>query len=221
MRSAREGRARRGAKSAQWSFTLIELLVVTAIISILTAMLLPSLKSAREYAKRSRCQSNLHQIGLAVIMYANDHDHSLPYATTMSWESGWHPAGVPDATAFFQDLLIPYTGGYQGTNSQVWKCLGVKKDWVLAETNRCDYRYNYYACNGWNLTNNTRKIDRCTKPGEAVVAYDKTWWDWSYTDLPHDGVQAVYADGHAAWTRGSTYLPNGEEQKGTWILNGW
>ncbi len=54
-------------------FTLIELLVVTGILSIVAALSLPAVQSAREAARRSKCLSNLHQIGLALQGYESDH----------------------------------------------------------------------------------------------------------------------------------------------------
>lgn len=50
-------------------FTLIEVLVVVAIIALLVAILLPSLSQARKQARRSACASQLHQIGLALMLY--------------------------------------------------------------------------------------------------------------------------------------------------------
>src|SRR5687768_9460690 len=59
-------------------FTLIELLVVIAIIAILAAILFPVFARARESARRSGCLSNMKQVTMGVLMYAQDYDEVMP-----------------------------------------------------------------------------------------------------------------------------------------------
>jgi prepilin-type N-terminal cleavage/methylation domain-containing protein len=71
--------------SLRRGFTLIELLVVIAIIAILAALLLPALARAKATAKTAQCVSNLHQMGLALIMYADDNDGLAARANGPHW----------------------------------------------------------------------------------------------------------------------------------------
>ena len=64
-------------------FTLIELLTVISIIGILAAMLMPALSSARERGKQVACAANLHQIGIAILVYSGDYQNHTPPAFQM------------------------------------------------------------------------------------------------------------------------------------------
>jgi prepilin-type N-terminal cleavage/methylation domain-containing protein/prepilin-type processing-associated H-X9-DG protein len=75
----------------RYGFTLIELLVVIAIIAILAAILFPVFARARENARRASCQSNLKQIGLAVMQYLQDYDEYYP--RSVSYNSSLPPTG--------------------------------------------------------------------------------------------------------------------------------
>jgi prepilin-type N-terminal cleavage/methylation domain-containing protein/prepilin-type processing-associated H-X9-DG protein len=88
----------------QHGFTLIELLVVIAIISLLVSILLPSLQNAKELARQALCKTNLRQIALGGLFYAEDFDDTLPPAYTTEpppW-MGWY------------DYTYPYVGRQAG-----------------------------------------------------------------------------------------------------------
>ena len=80
-------------------FTLVELLVVISIIAMLLAILMPSLQKAREQARKVVCTSNLRQMGIVWILYAENNDGSLFF----------NPAGNP--FMWWQTILEYEKGG--------------------------------------------------------------------------------------------------------------
>ena len=116
------------------AFTLIELLVVVAIIALLIAILLPSLQRAKEQARTDVCMSNMRQVSMGFLMYANEWNGVLPGST---WD--WVPSRNQNPTYRTAKPLcwlgslngsgdrahMPSHGtifDYVGRNEKVYKC---------------------------------------------------------------------------------------------------
>jgi prepilin-type N-terminal cleavage/methylation domain-containing protein/prepilin-type processing-associated H-X9-DG protein len=99
-------------------FTLIELLVVIAIIAILAAILFPVFSRAREKARATSCLSNLKQLALAINMYTQDYDETMP------------PAVEANATGSYTvwHVIQPYI-----RNTQIYVCPSDKNSQTMTD----------------------------------------------------------------------------------------
>jgi prepilin-type N-terminal cleavage/methylation domain-containing protein/prepilin-type processing-associated H-X9-DG protein len=99
-------------------FTLIELLVVIAIIAILAAILFPVFAKARAKARQTSCISNVKQLCLGMMMYAQDYDESFPQ---WKWDQQYTGSGTNggwgDGTTLWWNAIYPYV-----KNAGVYNC---------------------------------------------------------------------------------------------------
>jgi prepilin-type N-terminal cleavage/methylation domain-containing protein len=104
----RNGIAPGAASRRRSAFTLVELLVVIAIIGTLVGMLLPAVQGAREAARRSACQNNLRQLGLAMHNYENSRRYFPPSSDLAGSRGSNGTTGQPWSG---QSLMLPYLEG--------------------------------------------------------------------------------------------------------------
>jgi len=100
------GEVRMNTGSRRLAFTLIELLMVVATIAVLTALLLPALRNARERARRAACQQHMRQLAVAFNMYTDDSNGGLPW----SWSRQYSLRG-PVSEVFGDEANGDFTGG--------------------------------------------------------------------------------------------------------------
>lgn len=112
-------------------FTLIELLVVISIISLLLAILMPSLSKAREQANRITCGANLKSIGLASLLYAEDNRNCLPAAYVMHWFRAVETGKLTNGNELAFHLLV--RGEYIEPQSEIWRCRSDRNPIVVTE----------------------------------------------------------------------------------------
>jgi prepilin-type N-terminal cleavage/methylation domain-containing protein/prepilin-type processing-associated H-X9-DG protein len=96
-------------------FTLVELLVVIGIIALLISILLPALSSARRTAAAAKCLSNLHQVGVAMIMYAQQYNGRMPASE------------IGGQTYYYSAPPLAYQVGGTGLEVLWWQRLQIDK----------------------------------------------------------------------------------------------
>ncbi len=119
----------RTAGPRRTAFTLVEMCLVIGIIALLSAILYPVFNRVRQSASRASCQSNLHQIGLAMLQYNQDWDDRFP--------NGQVAAPSPYLGMGWAGQIYPYT-----RSTQVLHCPTDPGQFVPPEV-PCSYGYNF------------------------------------------------------------------------------
>jgi prepilin-type N-terminal cleavage/methylation domain-containing protein len=209
------------------AFSLIELIVVIAVIAILAALLFPVVSAAKRKAQRTTCLNNLHQISLAVRMYADDSSDAFPPATN-------HP---PASFVSYTVLLKSYVGtGVSPERARLFACpadtwcytnAGVYVSQSIHQQAR--FYYSSYAFNGGNfLVGNPpaarwpgvagRKLTSVREPVKTVLVLEfpalnpYSWHEpggmWRYNNAKD---MVSFVDGHVSFIKmywNATKSPN-------------
>jgi len=194
-------------------FTLIEILLVIGIIAILLTMLLPALKQTKDTSKKIKCLSNLQQIGLAVLTYANDNDDFMVpnYVGGTFWD-------YPPSGGFLAPYIKLPPGHYAGSNS-CFSCPARALTNFYSSTGitHC-YALNVVISDPDAL----KKLSRLRYPskttiigdGNTQVSYFRTMPDTSNLEFPHhNGINMLFTDGHTQGFHWKDYL--NDAQPGT------
>jgi prepilin-type N-terminal cleavage/methylation domain-containing protein/prepilin-type processing-associated H-X9-DG protein len=179
------------------AFTLIELLVVISIIALLMAIMLPALGRARDLAKSAVCRSNLKQIVLGAVLWAEDNDGwSVPttwakgdYLTKDNWSSGVNNFPNPGS-------LERYIASSDTDPGKVMACPGAKSEaffnWGGELSSEDRSKKVTYGSNAWmTLTTDYNGDRRGESPGSAP---DPRYYYYNSSGNPY------------AWTHGVTKL---------------
>ncbi len=213
--------------SRRKGFTLIELLVVIAIIAILAAILFPVFARAREKARQTSCLSNVKEIALGALMYAQDYDEKLGIYDWQAWRM-WvvtqpylkntqilvcpsHTYGGCSSATCVRTLLVtlgpndpPVSGGYHGIGHNI------SYAW-----NRIDEHYgevNNTPGSQGDLGIVGKAMAKIKYPAETVMVGDGVCPRYqsiahiNYINQHHssyvfhnDGINIGMVDGHAKW----------------------
>ncbi len=199
-------------------FTLIELLVVIAIIAILAAILFPVFARAREAARQISCLNSMKQVGLAMLMYAKDHDDRL-----VDYSDG---SGFTSKTWF--DFMTSYL-----KKGKIYQCPDLNVD-LGSDIDRRVFGFGvnwHHAVSHPKGDGNPLKLGSIKNPSKTLMLADAwnkgvaggdgtkgaaaiycPWCGYEYGNslvAPRhgEGANLVFVDGHAKWMLLDQFIP--------------
>ncbi len=173
---------------ASAAFTLVELLVVIAVLALLTALLVPSFKKARDMAMEGACKANLRNWGIGFLAYASDHKGFLPHPDGQEREV----KGTDTGNEGYMDLIPPYLGdrprcdypqGQKPTHG-FWQCPAARVAPELASrpNGYFSYAMNSYLAHDfsfglpWGVTPQPSFLflGRVAAPAQTILMFEQT-----------------------------------------------
>ena len=192
-------------------FTLIELLVVIAIIAILAAILFPVFARAREKARQASCVSNVKQIVLGALMYAQDYDEKHVSYTLAADPWVFWPHQLQPYMKNWQIYACPSNGldhtSYHGTTYPVGPDYSIVN--ALFRTPPVALAQIKTPAEKWFIGDSNHQVlgdirgwltsKQCGQWSCGKMVRDTHIWL-----VPHnEGINIGYCDGHAKWSQGN------------------